>query len=49
MDAYLLPNGRMMVPAPAYTGATMGDGMVEVGEGDPLYAAWLPWLSSESK
>lgn len=49
MRAYMLSDGRMMVPVPAYTGKTLGDGMVAVSEDDPLFQAWLPWLNHESK
>lgn len=47
MRAQLLPNGNMLVPVPAYgDGGLQGDGMVEVSEGDPLYAAWLPYATN---
>lgn len=46
MDATLLANGHMLVPAPAYDGnGSMGDGMLEVSEGDPLFEAWKPYIT----
>lgn len=48
MHAYLLPNGNLMVPLRAESAdGTIGDAMVEVEEGSPLYEEWLPWALDE--
>lgn len=48
MNAYVLPNGNLMVPLRAEsTDDVIGDGMVEVEIGSPLFEEWLPWALEE--
>jgi hypothetical protein len=46
MTVERLPNGHLLVPKRAVdekTG-TIGDGLVEIGPGDPEYEAWVRYL-----
>ena len=46
MQAFLLPNGRLLIPRRAEgPGGLIGDGMVEIGPEDPTFAQWLPFAS----
>jgi hypothetical protein len=45
---YRLPDGDLMVPARAESDdGVIGDGMVRVSPGDPLYEAWLPHVDDD--
>jgi hypothetical protein len=41
-----LPDGRIRIPARAETGGTIGDGMTEIGPGDPRYADYDAYLAT---
>lgn len=44
MNAYVLPNGNLMVPLRAESAdGVIGDGMVVAEAGSTLYEEWLPW------
>lgn len=47
-----LPNGNLLVPAPAYSPGVLGDGAREVTPEDSLYTTWRQWMTvrdAESK
>jgi hypothetical protein len=40
-----LPDGRLRVPMPAYgPGGIMGDAVLDLEPGDPMYAEWDEYL-----
>ena len=46
--AYKLPDGDLMVPARAESDdGVIGDGMVRVSPGEPLYEAWLAEVNDD--
>jgi len=45
---YRLPDGDLMVPARAEgPNGVIGDGMLRVSPGDPLYEAWLRHINDD--
>jgi hypothetical protein len=45
MNAYLLPDGKMMVPKRIEgPDGEIGDTFVEITKDDPLYARWIPFI-----
>jgi hypothetical protein len=48
--AYKLPDGDLMVPMRAESDdGVIGDAMVRVSPGDPLYEAWLPHVEEDTE
>jgi hypothetical protein len=48
MRAIRLPNGRLLISKRAEgPNGMIGEGMVEVGSGDPVYEAWLPFAEDD--
>jgi len=41
--AYLLKDGRLLIPMAAVEDGRIGDGMIPVEKGSAEYSAWLPY------
>lgn len=49
MEAYLLPNGNLLVPKRAEGDGVLGDGFVEVGTDDDEYKAWMRYYKEQGR
>jgi hypothetical protein len=50
MDAFLLPNGNLLIPKRAVSSdGTLGDGSVEATPDDPDYKSWMAWYERQGR
>lgn len=49
MQAYQLPDGRLLVPRRAQGPGLLGDGADVIGPDDPEHAQWLRWYEGHGE